>query len=204
MCIYLYVKTHRITNLKYLGKTAANDPHKYPGSGVYWTNHLKKHGHDYTTEILRECYTKEEVKDWGLYYSKLWNIVESKEWANLKEECGDGGHMGRTWTPDELNIFREKQRGKSKSSKGKKRRPLNNQHRINLKEARSKQIMKPRSAESKARTSLANKGKLKGRTAPNKGKIAGPQAIVMCPHCDKAGGERLMKRWHFNNCKHKD
>ncbi len=24
-----------------------------------------------------------------------------------------------------------------------------------------------------------------------------------CPHCDKEGGESIMKRWHFDNCKHK-
>ena len=41
---YLYVKTHRITGLKYLGKTK-QDPYKYRGSGVYWTSHIKKHGY---------------------------------------------------------------------------------------------------------------------------------------------------------------
>lgn len=27
--------------------------------------------------------------------------------------------------------------------------------------------------------------------------------IVSCPHCNTNGGVRNMKRWHFNNCKHK-
>jgi hypothetical protein len=26
---------------------------------------------------------------------------------------------------------------------------------------------------------------------------------VECPFCGKIGGEGLMKRWHFNNCKNK-
>ena len=93
MIIYLYVKTHQKTGLKYLGQTRAIDPHKYTGSGVYWLSHLKVHGFDYTTEILHECTSKEELNEIGLYYSKLWNIVESNEWANLKEECGDGGRQ---------------------------------------------------------------------------------------------------------------
>lgn len=94
---YLYVKTHNITGLKYLGYTKRKDPHKYKGSGKHWTNHINKHGYDVTTEILKECSAKDEIKEWGLYYSKLWNIVEEKDengnktWANLKEECGDGG-----------------------------------------------------------------------------------------------------------------
>jgi hypothetical protein len=91
MIIYLYVKTHNKTGLKYLGKTTSTDPHRYPGSGLYWTRHLKEHGYNYTTEIIKECQTKEELKEWGLYYSRLWNIVDSNEWANLKLENGDGG-----------------------------------------------------------------------------------------------------------------
>lgn len=40
--IYLYVKTHNITGLKYLGKTNNKDPHSYKGSGKYWILHCKK------------------------------------------------------------------------------------------------------------------------------------------------------------------
>ena len=92
MTIYLYKKTHKDTGLKYLGKTIANDPYSYPGSGVYWTRHLETHGNNVETEILRECQSEEELKYWGQYYSKLWNVVESKEWANLIEEAGPGGY----------------------------------------------------------------------------------------------------------------
>jgi uncharacterized iron-regulated protein len=91
MTIYLYKKTHKDTGLKYLGKTIATDPYVYPGSGTYWTKHLEKHGNNVETEILRECVTEEELKFWGQHYSKLWNVVESKEWANLIEEAGPGG-----------------------------------------------------------------------------------------------------------------
>ena len=93
MTIYLYVKTHNKTGLKYLGQTMAVDPHKYQGSGKYWQLHLKKHGKDFTTEILKECQTKEELIEWGLYYSNLWNVADSDSWANLKEERGDGGRQ---------------------------------------------------------------------------------------------------------------
>jgi len=92
MNIYLYVKTHNITGLKYLGKTSNGDPINYRGSGTYWMKHLKVHGYDVTTEIIKECKTNDEIKEWGIYYSRLWNVVESKEWANLCEESGDGGY----------------------------------------------------------------------------------------------------------------
>lgn len=99
MTIYLYVKTHNKTGLKYLGKTVQN-PHTYKGSGVYWTNHIKTHGYDVTTEILRECSSEDELKYWGEYYSNLWNIVEDcnsdgkKTWANIIPELGQGAGYG--------------------------------------------------------------------------------------------------------------
>lgn len=88
---YLMVKTHISTGLKYLCQTKKADPYKYLGSGKYWKSHLKKHGKDIHTEILKECASKAELRDWGVYYSNLWNVTTSKEWANLKDETGDGG-----------------------------------------------------------------------------------------------------------------
>lgn len=88
---YLYIKTHNKTGLKYLGQTKRKDPHKYPGSGKYWQSHLKTHGKDYTTEILHECQSVDELREKGLHYSQLWDVVKSNDWANLKEESGEGG-----------------------------------------------------------------------------------------------------------------
>lgn len=93
---YLYVKTHNITGLKYLGQTKQSDPNIYKGSGKYWKNHINIHGYDVTTEILFQTNSKIELIEKGIYYSKLWNIVESKEWANLTEENGYGGN-GSHW-----------------------------------------------------------------------------------------------------------
>lgn len=88
--LYLYVKTHNKTGLKYLGKTNQKDYHSYTGSGVYWIRHLEKYGYDYATEILLETENKEELKETGLFFSRLFDVVKSKEWANLQEEKGDG------------------------------------------------------------------------------------------------------------------
>lgn len=96
MNIYLYVKTHNKTGLKYLGKTTSKDPYKYKGSGTWWINHINTHGYDVTTKIIKECLSNEELKKWGIYYSNLWNVVESKKWANLKPEEGDGGDTSQS------------------------------------------------------------------------------------------------------------
>lgn len=90
MTIYLYVKTHRVTGLKYLGKTT-RDPFSYTGSGKRWLNHLGAHGNDCDTQILLASSSKEDIRETGIFFSSLWNIVESDEWANLIPESGEGG-----------------------------------------------------------------------------------------------------------------
>jgi len=92
--IYLYLKTHNVTGLQYLGKTISNDPHLYQGSGKVWKRHINKHGYNVTTKILLETEDTEELRNVGLYYSRIWNIVESKEFANIIPEAGDGGNTG--------------------------------------------------------------------------------------------------------------
>lgn len=88
---YLYIKTHNITGLKYFGKTTAKDPYKYEGSGIYWNRHLKVHGKDISTEIIGYYTDKEECLRVAIKFSIENNIVESDDWANLKEERLDGG-----------------------------------------------------------------------------------------------------------------
>jgi hypothetical protein len=100
----LYIKTHNKTKLKYFGKTV-QDPYSYKGSGTFWLRHLNKHGNDVSTEILGHYVDETECKKVALEFSLKNNIVESKEWANLKPEFGtDGGDLSDTegykrWLP---------------------------------------------------------------------------------------------------------
>jgi hypothetical protein len=90
MTYYLYKKTHNTTNLQYLGFTK-HDPYGYKGSGKYWCLHIDKHGNNVTTEILHVTENKQTIQELGSYYSTLWDVVKSEQWANLKPESGDGG-----------------------------------------------------------------------------------------------------------------
>jgi len=88
---YLYVKTHRKAGLKYLGITSKIDPYSYSGSGTRWTRHLKKHGYDFTTTVIGTFTNKRDLKRVGLFWSTVWDVIKSPEWANLTEEAGYGG-----------------------------------------------------------------------------------------------------------------
>lgn len=94
--IYLYIKTHNKTGLKYFGKTEMDDPYLYLGSGKYWIRHLKKHGNDIHTEILNVYTDKEECRKDAIKFSIENNIVDSEEWANLIVEMLDGGDTSKT------------------------------------------------------------------------------------------------------------
>ena len=97
---YLMVKEIEQTGLKYLCKRKQyKDPMdhlKYTGSGKLWRRILKAHPEYTIKTTVLGLYDKDDLLKYGLYYSKLWNVVESKEWANLMEEKGDGGitHTG--------------------------------------------------------------------------------------------------------------
>jgi hypothetical protein len=100
--IYLYLKTHNKTGLKYLGKTIRN-PYTYNGSGKYWLRHIKKHGCDINTQVLLETNDPEEIKKVGLRYSEEWDVVNSDQFANLMNETGAGGHNPNAYTEEARN-----------------------------------------------------------------------------------------------------
>lgn len=93
---YLYVKTSP-SGLKYLGKTT-KDPFTYLGSGKIWKRHIKKHNlttDNIKTEIVFETTDVEKLIKKGIELSILYDVVKSKEWANLREESGDGGDTSK-------------------------------------------------------------------------------------------------------------
>jgi hypothetical protein len=89
---YLYIKQHSITGMLYFGKTTKN-PETYLGSGKYWKNHISKYGTQHVNTIWFCLYTDKTVlTEFAIQFSKIHNIVNSDQWANLAIENGtDGG-----------------------------------------------------------------------------------------------------------------
>jgi hypothetical protein len=190
MTIYLYKKTHNKTGLKYLGKTIAKDPHTYQGSGKRWKYHINKHGYDVTTEILRECYSREEVTYWGKYYSQLWDVANNNEWANIREETGDGGFVAIPWNKGK-KFGSQTPESNAKRSAALKGRPAHN-----------KGVPNPRVAEANRRRLTGVPRPEKDREAISRGGKGKKMATVVCPNCEKEGGRGNMHRYHFENCKY--
>lgn len=90
--IYLYIKQHSITGLKYFGKTTKANPYSYKGSGKHWLRHLKKHGRKHVETIQVWQFTSiEEASAFALKFSKDNDIINSASWANIIEENGQDG-----------------------------------------------------------------------------------------------------------------
>jgi hypothetical protein len=131
--LYLMIKTHQITGLKYLCKRVTTSDVKaisYKGSGKYWKNHLKVHGKNINTEIL-EKYELNKIEEFSklcLEYSAKFNIVMGDEWANLMEENGlDGAVIGENNPSKKMEVALKisksltgKYRGEKASFYGKK------------------------------------------------------------------------------------
>lgn len=113
--IYLYIKVHNKTGLKYFGKTEKSDVAKYKGSGIYWRKHINKHGYDVTTRIYFAHDDIELCRTIALKFSMDYNIEYSEEWANLQVENISGagnkgnrnGMFGRTHTVEVRNKISE-------------------------------------------------------------------------------------------------
>lgn len=133
--IYLYLKTHLTTGKKYLGKTI-QDPYAYLGSGKLWRRHIKKHGENIHTEILFESHDPEEIKSAGLYYSLLWNVVDSENFCNMMIEYGDGG-------PTYWKRTEEYWKKNNMSKRGVKRRSYSEEHRKSLSKGAKKYLSDP-------------------------------------------------------------
>ncbi len=93
------------TGLLYLCQTSRPDPFSYRGSGKRWVYHIKKHNPTIVTYILGIFFNMEDLREAGLYYSKLYKVVESDKWANLVMEQGSGGWIndqtGKRWKVSE-------------------------------------------------------------------------------------------------------
>ena len=124
MTVYLYAKQHRSTGMRYFGKTK-NNPYTYKGSGTYWLRHLKIHGNDVETTWVHAYEDESILKREAEFLSAVYDIANSKEWANLTFENGlDGkfdnsgsnnGMYGKRHTEEVKKAHSERMKGRKQS-----------------------------------------------------------------------------------------
>lgn len=88
----LLVMEHNITGLKYFCKTTLLDRvHRYKGSGVFWSKHMREHGFDVKVGLLGFYIDEDRCVNAAKNFSIENNIVDNDKWANLVIETGKNG-----------------------------------------------------------------------------------------------------------------
>jgi hypothetical protein len=207
MNIILYLKESPF-GLKYLGKTVNQDVYKYMGSGTRWKKHILKHAltsEDIKTTILLETTDVSILKEVGEYYSDLWNIVESKDFANLRPENGDGGwgHIKgvpktKEWKEliSKRQIPLEERKKRSESQKGRKH---SEESKKKMSIARSSQKDSPERIKKRA-DSISKVKKGKPLTELHKQALRKPKDKIKnystCPLCGAYTTKTVISRNH--------
>jgi hypothetical protein len=209
---WLYVKVHRDTGLKYLGKTI-RDPNSYDGSGVYWKRHLAKYGKHVDT-IWSHLYTDPDIlKSEAEFFSKVYDIRTSSEWANLVEENGStGGNLYDQTTEEHKLLMSVRTTGKkmpadhgknvSKSKSGKKMSPLGLLAHEQMVRESLAGVPKTKNHRMKISTSLSGLQKSDDHKMNLSESIKKLEKIE-CSKCGKFCSPGNAKRWHFDNCRNK-
>jgi len=180
-----------------------------------------------TTEIIKECHSKEELNYWGRYYSELWNIVDDDKWVNRIPETGGGsgdhfkGKKHSDITIDKMKKARAKQiiteehrialskahLGKIPWNKGKigiqKHSPKTKEK---IRQASLGRKMPPKTLEQRQKISESQLGRKQSDETRLKKSLATKgtkKDLIQCPQCGLVGGNSQMKRWHYDNCKNK-
>jgi len=225
--IYLCVKEHKITKLKYFCKTTKKDPIKYLGSGKYWHDHLKVHGKLVETLEVWEFDNQEDCTKFALHFSEKFDIVNAtnstgkKIWANLRPENGIDGNLpgwegskgakngmyNKTHTQENKEYFRllatgRKHSDESKEKRSKKLRGPGNP--MYGKKHSNKSTIKRKEWSSKNSREMLAKG-----THPfinsNENRLQNgthpSQVKISCVGCRTTSSVGMFKRWHGNKCK---
>ena len=170
-------------------------------NNVHFYNAIRKYGvEDFTSIILEDNISCSKT----LYLREIF-WINYYDTFNNGYNMTNGGSGGATRTgvsntpehnakirkfyvdnPDKWSGVNHPQYGTSKP-----------EHSNNMKGEGNPRFGKEVTKETRDKISEANKGK----QGWGKGKR---RKVVHCPYCAKSGGNGVMQRWHFDNCKEKD
>jgi len=176
---YTYATYDIINDKYYIGSHHHNYlPNRYLGSGKELLRAVKKYGRNNFKKIILKMFnTREEASAYELVIQRANNVVESERYYNLKYD-------GVTHTAGS-----NAKRGSPGSKNGMYGKTHSKETRDKISKANKGVSTQPASEERKQKVRNALIGK--------------EQPLIVCPHCFTAGGKSIMKRWHFDNCKHK-
>ena len=156
---YVYLTTNTVNNKKYIGahESSCFDGN-YKGSGKILWKAINKYGWDnFTTEVIKWCYTREELFEAEFKEIETRNAVKSTEYYNVMPG-GHGGDNKTSLSPEEHDVF-------VRRVKESKNRPRTQKEIDHMKILHSAQEGRPHSEESKAKARKSNLGQKRSEEA---------------------------------------
>ena len=204
---HLYKITDVTSGKYYVGKHVGVSQNGYWGSGLKWTNYIKKYGkhnlkyeilligeHNYILDIENRYVTLEYIKN----NPNCFNLRQGGEKGNLKfpmsqetkQKLSIANKGQIAWNKGiKANPESVKKMVLSKTGKPSKRKGMKHTEETIQKMRESHKNAKPHTQEAKDKIRNAHLGR--------------KYYLITCPHCNKTGGAATMPRWHFNNCKNR-
>jgi len=148
-----------------------------------------------------------DVEDLYAYEQILLDLHVGEDYCYNTAEDAKAPMRGRKHTEASRAKISEAQKGEKNHMWGK---TLSEEHKAKLRLPKSEETKqkisesmkgKTQSEETKRKISEAHMGKTLSEA--HKQKMRKPKRKVTCTHCNKVGGISTMKRYHFDNCKHR-
>lgn len=225
---YTYELYDPINDMKYIGVRTApagvepkDDTYMGSVQSKQWISEWGKIKRRCTKKIDNVFETRQEAEKREIYLHEKYEVAASKKYYNACKAASTKFNVaGIPKTDEQKKKISESNKGKhfgattkewrqniSAGNKGKRRTV---EHRENYSKARQKLIAEGWKAEftqeTRKKLSAAARGKTKSnehREKLRQSNVGQKRKLVICPHCGKAGGNGIMPRWHFDNCKHK-
>jgi hypothetical protein len=178
-----------LNGLKYFCKSVRKNFEKYKGSGLYWTNHVRKSGKENvkTLWVSDWFYCPHHIQEFALMFGEYNQIVESNQWANLMPEYGIGGGS-KYWKGKKRPEHSKRMAGEGHPQYG--RRGVDSPNHGKVRSDTHKKIL-----------SLSKTGDKN----PRYGKpdmMKNPKYHKTCDHCGVTVDLSKFARYHGDNCDH--
>lgn len=196
---YYGSRTARITRCLYESGCHPDDLWKtYFTSSNHVEEFRQKFGEPDVIQIRRVFRSADDCLKWEYRVIKRLNLMNNPKWLNRGDGFG-GFDTSKPKSEAHKKKLSEWQRGLKRGSHSAETIKLISERTRGLK----------RSEATKLAISLAQRGKKKGPCSERRAKAiqAGwsKRAPLKCPHCSvESINTGIMKRWHFENCKHKN
>ena len=199
--MYIYKTTNLINNKIYIGLStkSVEESTDYYGSGKLIKEAIQKYGKEnFTKEIIENHIENfDNLKAREIYWIEYFKSYASYDNYNLT--LGGEGTLGRKFSDDSIKKISKNHADVSGSNN-----PMYGKHHNHETKAKISKVHKGKVLTEEHKLKIAEASRNisdETRTKMSDTRLNYKQNQIECPHCKKVGGNSLMTRYHFDNCK---